>query len=345
MEGADRDSVVLVTGTKGKSTTASIAGHLAGGLGRRAFTGGNLGAVPWDPVAGVQAAGADLAVIEASSYQVLDLWSAPAVIVLTSLGEDHLDWHGGSVERYRADKLTVCKLPGAGVVVANGADAVLRSSAAMLGGKVVWVDEDEAAHATWAEALRLLGAHNRVNAALAAAALAQAGVTGAGDPALLERAAAGFAGLPSRLQPAGRIGKVEFVDDSLSTNVLPTLAALDAFEDRRLALLAGGFDRGIDYSPLAERLSRRRCPTLVVTLPDNGPRIAAALEQRRLPPAVRVTPAEDLAAAVRVALGWCREEGVVLLSPAAPSFGRFADYRERAAAFRRAIESCRLHAG
>jgi UDP-N-acetylmuramoylalanine--D-glutamate ligase len=180
---------------------------------------------------------------------------------------------------------------------------------------------------------------------LAAAALAQAGVTGAGDPALLERAAAGFAGLPSRLQPAGRIGKVEFVDDSLSTNVLPTLAALDAFEDRRLALLAGGFDRGIDYSPLAERLSRRRCPTLVVTLPDNGPRIAAALEQRRLPPAVRVTPAEDLAAAVRVALGWCREEGVVLLSPAAPSFGRFADYRERAAAFRRAIESCRLHAG
>ncbi len=343
MEEADRATVVLVTGTKGKSTTVSVLGHLATGLGRRAFTGGNLGSVPWDPAAGAD--GADLLAIEASSYQVLDLWSAPRVITLTSLGEDHLDWHDGSADRYVADKLSVCTLPGAEVVIANGSDAALRKHATLLGPSVRWVGGDEAAAADWAEALGLLGSHNRTNAALAGAALVAAGVNGAQDAAQLRGAAAGFESLPSRLEPAGRIDGVEFVDDSLATNVLPTIAAVEAFAGRRVALLAGGFDRGIDYEPLAEHLRRRDEPTLVVALPDSGGRIRAALERAALPDQLEVATCDDLTAAVTLALAWCRPEGVVLLSPAAPSFGRFADYRERSAAFRAAIDSCRADDG
>jgi hypothetical protein len=71
---------------------------------------------------------------------------------------------------------------------------------------------------------------------------------------------------------------VLFVDDSLSTNVLPTLAAMDAFPGRRVALIAGGHDRGIDYAPLAAGLAARDAPTLVLAVPDSGPRIQAAIE-------------------------------------------------------------------
>ena len=62
-----------------------------------------------------------------------------------------------------------------------------------------------------------------------------------------------------------------FVDDSLSTNVLPTLAAMDAFPGRRVALIAGGHDRGIDYAPLAAGLAARDAPTLVLTVPGQRP--------------------------------------------------------------------------
>ena len=84
--------------------------------------------------------------------------------------------------------------------------------------------------------------------------------------------------LPSRLTPVGTVGGVTFVDDSLSTNVLPTLAALDAFPGRRIALIVGGQDRGIDYAPLAAGVLARPAPTYVLTLPDSGPRIRAQID-------------------------------------------------------------------
>jgi UDP-N-acetylmuramoylalanine--D-glutamate ligase len=158
------------------------------------------------------------------------------------------------------------------------------------------------------------------------------GVPEAADEPGLERAAAGFDALPSRLRSLGRVGDVEFVDDGLSTNVLPTQAALAAFTDRPVALLVGGYDRGVDYAPLAETLAARVGPTLVVTMPDNGPRIGdavRAVSNGR----VEVVDSEDLGAAVATAVAWATAGAVVLLSPAAPSFGHFGDYRERSDAF------------
>jgi UDP-N-acetylmuramoylalanine--D-glutamate ligase len=154
----------------------------------------------------------------------------------------------------------------------------------------------------------------------------------------------------------GDIAGVTFVDDSLSTNVLPALAALDAFPARRVALIVGGHDRGIDYAPLAAGLAARPAPTFVLTLPDSGPRIRAEIEKAAdadgpAPAAVsgmpatsagvtRVIDCADLYTAVSQAYQWARPDGVVLLSPAAPSFGRFRDYRERGEAFARAMRGC-----
>ncbi len=126
--------------------------------------------------------------------------------------------------------------------------------------------------------LGLRGKHNARNATLARQILLALGIPGADDDRLLRQAAAGFAGLPSRCRSVGTVGPVEFVDDSLSTNVLPTEAALDCLRPSRpVALLVGGHDRGVDYTPLGQAVARRTRPTLVVTMPDNGPRIGAAV--------------------------------------------------------------------
>jgi UDP-N-acetylmuramoylalanine--D-glutamate ligase len=134
----------------------------------------------------------------------------------------------------------------------------------------------------------------------------------------------------------GELDGVLFVDDSLSTNVLPTLAAVDAFPGRRVAILVGGQDRGIDYVPLAEGLAARPDPTLAVVMGSEvAPRLRAALAAAA--GTVEVTEGEDLDTATRTAYEWARPDGVVLLSPAAPSFDRYRDYRARSAAFNAAL--------
>ncbi|HEY1650471.1 MAG TPA: UDP-N-acetylmuramoyl-L-alanine--D-glutamate ligase [Acidimicrobiales bacterium] len=326
---ADPSRVACITGTKGKSTTTAIAVHLLTGLGYDARAGGNIGRPPWDPD---EKGDPDYWIVETSSFQVPDLAVAPHVVAVTSLSPDHLNWHG-TVERYYADKLSLCTKPGVEVAVADGSDERLRAQAALMGPHVQWVNAEEVARdAGWSSALGLAGPHNLRNASIARAVLVGLGIPGAADDEALARAAAGFDGLPSRFRSLGRIGEVEFVDDGLSTNVLPAQAALAAYADRPVALLVGGHDRGVDYEPLARTVAERTAPTLVVTMPDNGPRIGAvvrAVSDGR----VEVVDADDLFAAVNAAFAWAKGGGIVLLSPAAPSFGRFGDYRERSAAF------------
>ena len=296
----DLSRVLCVTGTKGKSTTASITGHLLNGVGLKCLVGGNIGVVPYDPATNATEEATqddwDYWVIEVSSYQATDLPCTPPVTAVTSLHPDHLDWHGG-VEQYYRDKLSMCSQPGAELTVANGDSGLLRHYEKLLGPRVEWVSRDDDPDATWMEPLGLLGQHNRRNALIARRCLAALGVSA--DDEQLSKAAEGYQHLPSRLTPVATIDGVTFVDDSLSTNVLPTLAALEAFGGRRIALIVGGHDRGIDYAPLAEGLATRDEPTLVLTLPGSGPRIHA--EITRAAPGVDVIDCPDLDAAVRPA--------------------------------------------
>jgi len=329
--------VVCITGTKGKSSTTAIVGHLLRRWGHRCLVGGNIGRPPWDP--GHDDGDYDYWAIETSSYQATDLACSPPVVAVTSLHPDHLDWHG-DVETYYRDKLSACSQPGADLTIANGDSDPLRERTGLLGPRVEWVKADDSPGADWMAPLGLLGVHNRRNALIARACLRALAVPQAADETALAAAAAGFVPLASRLEVVGEAGGVVFVDDSLSTNVLPTLAAMDAFPGRRVALIAGGHDRGIDYRPLAAGLAARDAPTLVLAVPDSGPRIQAAIEAES-PGKVEVIACGDLASAVERGYRWALPDGVVLLSPAAPSFGRFRDYRDRGEAFARAMRACR----
>jgi UDP-N-acetylmuramoylalanine--D-glutamate ligase len=333
MAEADPTRVACITGTKGKSTTTALAVHLLTGLGARARAGGNIGLPPWDPAGGPAP---DYWIVETSSFQVPDLENGPAVVAVTSLSPDHLDWHG-TVERYYADKLSLCTKPEVTLALADGSDEELRAHAALLGPHLRWVSGAEVERDTrWSASLGLTGPHNARNASVARAVLEGLGIPGASDENRLAEAAQGFEGLPSRCRSLGSVGAVEFVDDGLSTNVLPAQAALEAFAERPVALLVGGHDRGLDYTPLGRTIAARTAPTLVVTMPDNGPRIGRAV--RGIPGGqVEVRDADSLEAAVETAFDWAPDGGVVLLSPAAPSFGRFGDYRERSTAFAEAV--------
>jgi len=334
---ADLTRVLVVTGTKGKSTTTSIAAHLLSAWGYRCLLAGNIGKPPYDPEVGD--AYEDW-VVEVSSYQATDLPVTPPVTAVTSLHPDHLPWHGGDPETYYRDKLSALSQPGAEVTIANGDSPLLRSHAGLLGPHVRWVHADDEPDATWIAELGLLGVHNRRNALIAREALRTMGIAEASDEEALVRGAGGFHGLASRLNVVGQRGGVTFVDDNLSTNVLPALAAVDAFPDRRVALIVGGQSRGIDYAPLALGLRSRTQPLLLVTVPTNGPDIHQQVAAAGAGPAVSIVDADSLDEAVGVSADWADPNGVVLLSPAAPSFDLFRDYRARGEAFVAAMLAC-----
>lgn len=326
LAGVDRSRVLCITGTKGKSTTTSIAGGLLRGLGEEHLVGGNLGVPPWDPEVGDEH---DWWVVETSSYQALDVEVGPAVVAVTSLSEDHLPWHDGSVETYFRDKLSLCTRPGVRAVVADAGDALLRARAGQLGEHVQWVEREAGA---WVESGRLLGAHNRRNAEVARRALAALGVRGLEDEAVLAAAFRAFEPLPSRLTLVAQLDGVAFVDDSISTNVLSTTAAVESFPGRRTALLVGGLERDIDYRPLAAAVRGR--DLRVHTMPGNGAVIGRVLRRQGV---TDVVDCASLDEAVRAGFDWARPDGVVLLSPAAASFDRFRDYRDRGEAFARVV--------
>ena len=334
LQSAPLDRVVAITGTKGKSTTSAMLGHLLERLGHHTLVCGNIGRPPYDP--DLSSTEPRYWVLEASSYHATDVAVSPYVVAVTSLHPDHLDWHG-SVEQYYADKLSLCHQPGARRTVASAASPDLVARAAQLGPDIDWVSTDPARRTSWHRLLGVRGDHNLDNAEIARRCLEALGVVV--DDDALAAAASEFPGLDHRLRTVGTVAGVEFVDDSLSTNVLPTLRAIDAFAGRRTAVIVGGYDRGIDYHPFGEGLTAREAPLLVVAIPASGDRIRQELAEVSLPDSVEVTAADDLEQAVASAFSWARPNGVVLLSPAAPSFGTYRDYRERAAAFARTVQA------
>ncbi|HSN02818.1 MAG TPA: UDP-N-acetylmuramoyl-L-alanine--D-glutamate ligase [Acidimicrobiales bacterium] len=325
---APLERVIAVTGTKGKSTTTSLVTFFLTCLGEDATSLGNIGRPPYDPDA-EPAAG--WLVVEVSSFQCVDLEVAPANVVVTSLGSDHLDWHG-SLEQYWADKLSITRLEGAHrTFVADSA----RGGLDQIGGDVVLV-EARNADDELARALGLLGRHNASNVALALAVVSHVTKRSRESVAsAVALAAEDFVPLRGRLtlidEEVNARGRIRYVDDGLATAPLPTVAALEVFAEDDVALLVGGFDRGVDYSPLVEALAARTRPTSVITMGLAGNRIAEEIAARGVD--VDVVPAASMEEAVSVARARLARGGVVVLSPAAPSFDRYRNWLERSEDF------------
>jgi UDP-N-acetylmuramoyl-L-alanine---L-glutamate ligase len=319
---------VCITGTKGKSTTAALTAHILRRLGRRTALVGNIGV----PITEIGADGGDLAVIEVSSYQAADFVGSCDIAVLTSLFPEHLDWHR-SLESYYRDKVNLLRR-GCTRIVDHGAAPLVERIIGEPCPSIVPFGEPGGIHAQGVEifdGLRRLGAvpgsylarpHNRADLC---AALSVAKALGT-DPQEALAAAAGFAGLPHRQAELGEIGGVLYVDDSISTVPESTLAALAVYAGRDITVILGGHDRGIDYGRFVDELRAGRAQR-AVCLGASGARLAAALEASA--GACTARRARSMAEAV----AWAKETtppgGVVLLSPAAPSYGDYRDFAER----------------
>lgn len=351
-EHAGADGIVAhtacVTGTKGKSTTTSLLAHLLRASGLRTALAGNIG-LPLLELLDPSPA-PDAWAIELSSYQtgdVADSGARPDVAVVLNLFPEHLDWHG-SHARYVEDKLRLVTRARPRIAVLNVGDPILRGLAVPDGTEVRWFGDERGWHLRGdvlhrgatpvmdTRGLPLPGRHNRGNLAAVLTAVEALGH----DAVALAPHAASFRPLPHRLQWLGERDGFGWVNDSISTTPHATLAALECFADRDVAVLVGGHDRGLDWSEFASAM-RQHAPAAVVTMGANGPRIHELLLPIARAGGFRLVASRGLSEAIdlaRASLTGLSPRGltpVVLLSPGAPSFGPYRDYVERGRDFAR----------
>ena len=338
--------LIAITGSNGKSTVTSLAGHLCAGAGLDTVVAGNIGLPVLDALAERELGGRapDVWVLELSSFQLETTASlrADAATVL-NLSEDHMDRYAGLAD-YGAAKARI--LAGCAAQVVNRDDAAVRAMARADAPSQSFGLDAGAGASDWGlierdgrrwlaraqtpllplDELPLAGLHNAANA-LAALALCHA--IGIADAPLLA-ALKTFKGLAHRVEPVATLNGVTWYDDSKGTNVGATVAALNGFA-QPVVLIAGGDGKGQDFTPLAAALGRARAAILIGR---DAPRIAAAIDS-----ACPVEPAASLEAAVARAAALARSGDVVLLSPACASFDMFRNYVHRAEVFVAAVHA------
>jgi len=337
--------VVAITGTKGKSTTTTLAARMLAEAGVETTAGGNLGVALSAQVDA--STPASIHVVEVSSFQLesTDTFH-PWIAVLLNLTTDHLDRHG-SGDAYAAAKARVfanqtpddwavvnADDPAALALARRGRarrfdfalDAALDDGVTVEGAYIVRRDHGAAAPLLPLDAVRLPGRHLLGDVLAAAAVGCVAGV----PSDAMRRAVEGFAGLEHALELVAEFDGVRFVNDSKATNVAAARRAIESFDGGVVAILGGRF-KGGDFRDLREALRARA--SAVVAIGEASPTIHAALDD-----VVPVESAGSMQDAVRRAWTLARPDGVVLLAPACASFDLFEDYAARGRAFRREVQ-------
>ncbi len=324
---------VCVTGTKGKSTVSSLIAHLLRCAGKSTALVGNIGmplieaiSLPDKP---------EFWVIEMSSYQTYEA-AKPEVAVMLNFFPEHLDWHG-SEQAYFDDKSALITQTKPKHAVLNASDSRVAALANKTSSQLHWFNAPDAWHSQGyflfkgvqqvldLRTLPMPGDHNAGNVCAALTAIDALGL----DAKTLAQHVQSFQPLPHRLQTIGEQNGIRYVNDSISTTPFASIAALECFAHESVAILVGGYDRGLDWNVFVEYVSAKP-PRAIITMGQNGPRIFEQLQAINSKGAFFLSEASNIAEAILFAKDALHGEGgVILLSPGAPSFGAYADYVER----------------
>ncbi len=345
--------VVGVTGTKGKSTTASLIYHILKSAGRDTILAGNIGVPFFDIIE--QMSEQTIVVAELSAHQLEFIQRSPDYAVLLNIYQEHLD-HFNSFNNYQIAKLNITKhQEDRQFLVYNGDDEHIPNLIKSFGlnrDRVIFGSQHfDGPNACCRDGIlyfaisghvedeydmtayrHLPGAHNYYNIMAAIAVCRRLKLTHDEIVAGLET----FKGLPNRLEFVGRHHGINFYNDSISTIPQATIAAVKALRKVE-TLILGGYDRGIEYSALFDFFEEHPVANIAFTGPA-GERILTEWKTRELPLPEHYILENDFRKIIDFAFAQTHENKIVLLSPAAASYDQFKNFEERGRIFKQYIE-------
>ena len=336
-------TLIAVTGSDGKTTTTTLVSEMLKASGKTVWLGGNIG-TPLLPLCR-QMKKEDFAVVELSSFQLMDMERSPQRALITNLAPNHLDIHK-DMQEYVDAKKNIFRFQSAdGMLVLNADNAI---TAGFRGnGETRFFSRRERTNCVWEEngviyrrgekllesrEILIPGTHNIENY-LAAIAL----VEGLATDDAVRQVARNFGGVEHRIELVREKDGVRFYNDSIASSPSRTIAGLRSLPEK-VILIAGGYDKHIPYDVLGPEICRHVKKLYLGGA--TGPKIRAAVEAapEYKPGFPEITDCRDFTEAVYAAAAGAKAGDVVLMSPASAAFDQFKNFMVRGEYFKKLVK-------
>ena len=332
-------SLIAVTGSDGKTTTTTLVSEMLKAAGKTVWLGGNIG-TPLLPLVR-QMRESDVAVVELSSFQLMDMTRSPQRALITNLSPNHLDVHKDMDEYVDAKKNIYRFQTADGLLVVNADNDITNDLAG--NGKTVKFSRKGSAHVSLkgnviyrgeepvldAGDILIPGVHNVENY-MAAIAL----VEGLVDDETVRHVAKNFGGVEHRIELVRIKDGVRYYNDSIASSPSRTIAGLRSFSEK-VILIAGGYDKHIPYDVLGPEICRHVKKLFLCGATASQIRTAVENCGEEQP---QITDCGDFESAVRAAAASAENGDVVLMSPASASFDQFKNFMVRGECFKKIIK-------
>ncbi len=308
----NRDKVIGVTGTKGKSTTCFVIYNvLKKNLDQPVHLLGNIG----EPVMDFMDKDG-IFVYELSSFQLETVTVSPSVAIILNLFIDHLDQHESFKEYFNAKKrITAFQKKWDKLIYNSKDDNILKMIGESKAIKIPFDPKKKARNGFFLDPI--LKAVELFNI----------------SPEEVEKFLKSFSGLPHRIEHCGNFRGIDFYNDSAATVPEATIFAINNLNPE--TLIVGGLDKGGDYRLLAEKIVENEIEN-VILFPDTGFKIKEIIESQEKE--IDLVVLESMEEAVRLSFEKTSSKGVCLMSPASSSFNMFKNYKERGNLFKKFVK-------
>lgn len=342
--------IIAVTGSDGKTTTTSLIYEIVKQK-YKAYLGGNIGIPLFTKIKEMQPE--NVVVLELSSFQLMTMKKSPDIAVVTNVTPNHLDIHKSYEEYIEAKKNIFLNQNEDNTLVLNYDNKITKNFAKTAKSKVIFFSSKEKIengviyddgiikisedglrrHLLKLKDTHLRGTHNAEN--ICAAVAATKGLVQIEDQI---NAIKGFEGVPHRIEFVREINGSKWYNDSIASSPTRTIAGLNSF-DEEIVLIAGGYDKHLDYEPIAKPILDK-VKTLILLGQTSGKILNAVKEkQGELGIKIDIFKVDTLEEAVEKAKMEAKPNQVVLFSPASASFDMFKNFEERGNKFKELVKN------
>ena len=341
--------IVGVTGSDGKTTTTTLIYEILKSCGYNCYLGGNIGIPLFTKLSEMKPE--DIVVLELSSFQLMGMEVSPDISVITNITPNHLNVHKDYDEYIDAKKNIFKYQNKDGIVVLNNDNEITKACKKEAEGKVILFSSKEKLedgvildndvikickdklrrHILNTNDVILRGKHNYENACAAIAA-----TSSLVEPEQAAKVIKEFKGVEHRLELVRELNGVKWYNDSIGSSPTRTIAGLNSFEER-ITLIAGGYDKNLDYTPLAAPILEK-VDNLVLIGQTAGKIFDSVKEEsEKQNKNINICMCDSLEDAVATAKREAKAGDIVLLSPASASFDMFKDFADRGNKFKQLV--------
>ena len=342
-------TIIGITGSDGKTTTTNLIYYILKEKGYNCYLGGNVGIPLFTKVK--EMTPDDIVVLELSSFQLMDMQISPHISVITNISPNHLDIHKSYEEYIEAKKNIFKYQTEKDILVINYDNEITKKFGSEANGKVIYFSRKEKLddgiicdngivkscenklrrHILNTKDILLKGEHNHENICAAIAA-----TKSLVEPEIQAEAIRKFKGVEHRLEFVREIDGVKWYNDSIGTSPSRTIAGLKSF-DEKIVLIAGGYDKHLDYTPIAKPIVENVSKLILMGATAKKIDEAVSNELKAEHKEMEIYYCDTLKETVDKAYEIATPDEIVLFSPASASFDMFKNFEERGNLFKKLV--------